>query len=176
MYGSFQSKKKAFKLLVRQKNRERKENLINKIIQSQDKNPELFWKLIKKQKGGHSDNKEMSPITNSKWELYFKSLHNTPLSDNSDTLFNDFITKQLSSVKLETKSDLLDSPITNEEILVAIRKLKTRKACGPDGIKTDMLKAGRFILVGCLNKLFNMIFKSIESPLSVGIWFYCPDT
>ena len=38
---------------------------------------------------------------------------------------------------------LLDTPFSAEEVSVAIAKLKSRKAAGPDGLMAEHLKAGR---------------------------------
>ncbi len=80
IYGAFISKKNVFKSLVKQKYREMKDILIQKIVDSQEKNPEIFWRLLKNLKGNQNENKETSPIAMNEWETYFRSLHNVPLN------------------------------------------------------------------------------------------------
>ncbi len=120
---------KLFKSLVKQKYREMKDILIQKIVDSQEKKPEIFWKLLKNLKGNQNENRETSPTAMNEWETYFRSLHNVPLNNNTDKQFTEYIHSQLTSTQFQTKTKELDSPITNKEILHSIHKLKNKKAC-----------------------------------------------
>ena len=53
-----------------------------------------------------------------------------------------------------------DRPITREEVLLAIQRLKNGKAAGPDGIIGELFKhAGHLaVLVDFLVKFFNVLF------------------
>ena len=85
IYGSFISKKKKFKSLVKCKYRQMREKLLGQIVNSQHQNPQLFWKLMKKLKESkHNDN---NPISLDEWANYFKVLHNIPLAQQSDKKF-----------------------------------------------------------------------------------------
>jgi hypothetical protein len=58
----------------------------------------------------------------------------------------------------------LNSSISDDEIVKAIRGLKRGKAIGLDYISGEMLKDSSNILLPCLNKLFNRIFRSAIYP------------
>ena len=103
-----------------------KKNLIlsvrkKKLIDAR-KNPKLFWKILR--------NKEMtSPQNNipkSEWHKYFSSLFDVQerLSYNiGDLIHND-----------SDHIQILNSNITENEMLIAVSKIKPSKAPGPDGI------------------------------------------
>ena len=54
--------------------------------------------------------------------------------------------------------------MTNQEIFKAINKLKNGKTSGLDLVLNAMLKAGQITLIGCLNKLSNLIFTHSTYP------------
>ena len=70
----------------------------------------------------------------------------------------------LVDLEKENMSNVLDYKVTNQEIFKAITNLKPGKACGLDLILNDMLKAGQTALIGCINKLFNLIFAHSTYP------------
>ena len=49
----------------------------------------------------------------------------------------------------------IDRDFTKEEILEIINKLPTGKACGPDGIKQELIKVTKQNIVNKLVKIFN---------------------
>ena len=51
-----------------------------------------------------------------------------------------------------------DRPITREEVLLAIQRLKNGKAAGPDGIIGELLKHAGHLAVDFLVKFFNVLF------------------
>ena len=52
-----------------------------------------------------------------------------------------------------------DRPITREEVLLAIQRLKNGKAAGPDGIIGEFFKHAGHLAVDFLVKLFNVLFE-----------------
>ena len=58
----------------------------------------------------------------------------------------------------------MNNEITDEEIIAAIRSLKTNKSCGLDMIKNEMLKASMSSCVPIFNKLFNKILNEGTFP------------
>ena len=60
----------------------------------------------------------------------------------------------------------LDLDITETEILTAVKKLNTNKACGQDGIFNEYFINCKDISMPCLLLLFNNIFKSGYFPSS----------
>ena len=51
-----------------------------------------------------------------------------------------------------------DRPITREEVLLAIQRLKNGKAAGPDGIIGEFFKHAGHLAVDFLVKFFNVLF------------------
>ena len=60
--------------------------------------------------------------------------------------------------------DVLDSPITEEEIMRAVEHLKVNKAPGTDGILAEMIKTSLPQILPFLVALFNRIFDTGEYP------------
>ena len=58
----------------------------------------------------------------------------------------------------------MNNEITDEEIIAAIRSLKTNKSYGLDMIKNEMLKASMSSCVPIFNKLFNKILNEGTFP------------
>ena len=52
-----------------------------------------------------------------------------------------------------------DRPITREEVLLAIQRLKNGKAAGPDGINGEFFKHAGHLAVDFLVKFFNVLFE-----------------
>ena len=52
-----------------------------------------------------------------------------------------------------------DRPITREEVLLAIQRLKNGKAAGPDGIIGEFFKHAGHLAVDFLGKFFNVLFE-----------------
>ena len=156
IHGLFISTRKKFRSLVKNKYQDMRVKLLKQISNSQDSNPQEFWKLVNKLKGAKKENS--NPIPMDEWETYFKSLHQTSLVTNPNEAFTKYVNDML---KFNTgiKSDLLDAPIDSGELLRSVKKLKKGKASGPDDIMNEMIKSGGKPLHECLLKLFNMILK-----------------
>ena len=89
------------------------------------------------------------------WHDHFKGIFNQMDStDKSETVTVD-------DNEEEHDSDL-NKDISEEEVMRSIRKLKSGKACGGDGILAEMLKAGGKDVITFLTKVFNAIFDSHE--------------
>ena len=53
----------------------------------------------------------------------------------------------------------LNRPISKEEVLLAFRKLKNKKAVGPDGIIGEMLKNSGTYVIDFFVNFFNALFE-----------------
>jgi hypothetical protein len=60
--------------------------------------------------------------------------------------------------------ELLNKEILAEEVVLALRSLKNKKSCGPDGISNEMLKMCCSCNIDLFVKLFNVISKSGVYP------------
>ena len=97
---------------------------------------------------------------------HFKELHSHP---DLSTLPRSEISFKVNLSTLEQTKDIhnvLDSPISLEEIKNMVKLLKSKKAPGPDKIRNEMLKTGIQFLSTALYKLFNLILHSGFFPKS----------
>ena len=109
----------------------------------------------------HLANYLSSLIDNASWTNYFQNLNSLSEIDKSKiNPLNDI----LADLEKENLSTALDYKVTNQEIFKAINKLKNGRASGLDLVLNEMLKAGQTTLIGCLNKLFNLIFTHSTYP------------
>ena len=68
-----------------------------------------------------------------------------------------------------TSNEMLDSPITENEIKQAIKSLKSNKACGPDRMTNEMLKFGVHSLLTPLGKVFLILYSPLVYILATGL-------
>ena len=92
-------------------------------------------------------------ISEQEWFNHFQKVLE---QDNQDEDFDDFE---------NCESDVYDDrPITREEVLLAIQRLKNGKAAGPDGIIGELLKHAGHLAVDFLVKFFNVLFDRGRYP------------
>ena len=124
----------------------------------QDSDLSSFWKTLKSM----NDNfEESSPpqISEEEWINYFSKLH-------SNKQLNDFqkkVAKSEPQVEFTYTNDLannLNAQISNEEIKIAVKNLKTRKSAYSGRIKNEMIKVSLPELWKMLSYLFNLILKT----------------
>ena len=143
--------RKIYKTLIRKKKMGYKREKVRRLA-SFDKDPRSFWRELK-QLSGRKKRVLSKDITDCEWYEHFKCVFseiNTPFSN--FTFRNDAVNDNI-----ETLADLNRS-INPQEVREAIRKLKTGKAHGTDGILADMLKVAGETAVQFLTKLFSVLF------------------
>ena len=119
------------------------------------KDPQRFWSLIKFNNKANSFNNEIKAAA---WLDYFESLL---YKENQEALSM----LDLSMFDINSNSEeLLNSPISNEEILRSIYKLKEGKAQGIDGVGAEFYKHTCLEITPILNILFNKILASGDIP------------
>ena len=64
------------------------------------------------------------------------------------------------------REEFRESETTKKEIIRVIRKLKRKKAAGPDGIKNEAWKAGLLQLIDPLHEYINIAWKREKFPRS----------
>lgn len=172
IYGTFRKKKKEFKRMVAIKNKEAKNKLLDKLAQCQDKDPNTYWKMIKRLRDSKT---KQNPISLDEWAGYFKNLHNVSLVKEIDTDFTEKIESALAEkISTQSISEVLDKEFTMDEVLKGIKALKNRKSAGPDAITNEMLKAGSSALYSSILKLFNLILISERFPTQWATGFLIP--
>ena len=70
IYGKFQVLKKQFKKLIKQKNKEAKDNIMKQIMECEGRDPKMFWNLLNDLRGKNKEN--INPINLNTWTSYFK--------------------------------------------------------------------------------------------------------
>ncbi len=149
--------KSIFNKNMKIKERKFKENILNNLENLKGQNPSEYWKLFNKLKCNQSsESNEIDPVT---WQKYYKSL----LKENYDCPDN--FKTELETLEMNAKDiKTLDTPITDREILAAIRFLKNKKSPGPDSILNEMIKFSKHHMMPLLNKMFNFILENSCFP------------
>ena len=140
--------RREYKNLIYRKKKDFNNLMINKLIESINCQ-ESFWKQIHEmmpRKKMISNNIQME-----NWFQHFKLL--LEKEDEQDVVVNNEVLNED-----QDNNHVLNRPITEEEILLAIRKLKLRKAAGPDGLVGEFYKYANEIFVPFFVKFFNFLF------------------
>ncbi|XP_077996531.1 uncharacterized protein LOC144449832 [Glandiceps talaboti] len=98
------------------------------------------------------------------WYKYFSSLYkeqsdNVPfhMSEEYTHLFQSAVDDVIPAAVEDIDYDILNCPITDEEILASISSLKNGKSAGPDNILGEFFKSSPQVLLPYLKALFNRI-------------------
>ena len=114
--------RKHFRKLRKNKYREYKQNLLNKLDNLQENNPKEYWNLLDKlKKINDNSNASSNNVPLNEWHAYFKTLLTTDQKlDHVDNRLKSEL-KHLENQKIFNE---LDYKITAEEISRAVNKLK----------------------------------------------------
>ena len=169
LLNDFKILRNRYKKLLNKKKRFHTMDILDKLENLEESNPTAFWKLFDKLKEKRQNPNDQ--IATEEWIKLFSSQMNGDNTIDRDRLelLNDFV--ETNKDKIFNK---LNFSITNDEISSAIRKLKRGKACGPDLILNEMLKAGQHFLLPTIHKLFNKILLNAEFPSSWRTNFLTP--
>jgi hypothetical protein len=92
-----------------------------------------------------------------RWREHFNSLLNRPHPTIQDQ-------NLIENANLQFPSEIADNPPTEEEIRMAITRLKNRKAPGIDTIPAEALKAGGELIVSQLKSLYATVWNKTDVP------------
>lgn len=120
------------------------------------KNPNAFWNCIKRSQPKIL--KSEPNISADTWYTYFKDLfsHAHTDDDEQESIFE--------NLRQNRDDSLLDSRITDAEIIRSVNSLRGSCASGLDGICVEMLQSTVHISLPYLNKLFNHILDNGNFP------------
>ena len=149
---------KTFKDLMRSKENEHKLKLKNRL--SEAKNINELWNIVK---AGKKQKTCVNSISSDDWLKYFEKLLNTtnPLEEQHQEEvrnYMDWHDKECLDCRQEN-NDILDKPITVQEINNEIDNLPSKKSPGIDGIVNEILRNARCVLGPLLCRLFNCILE-----------------
>jgi hypothetical protein len=139
--------RREYKNLLKRKKKQFNDDLLNQLLNSISSQKD-FWKSMKS-----LSCKQMQPlnaITIEDWFVYFKSLLEKEVNDMGD-MFQD---------QNDFDNMYFNRPISREEIQLALKKLKNKKAAGPDGIVAEFLKNAckSQMVMDYFVKFFNSLF------------------
>uniref|UniRef100_A0A0N7ZBB2 Reverse transcriptase domain-containing protein n=1 Tax=Scylla olivacea TaxID=85551 RepID=A0A0N7ZBB2_SCYOL len=146
-------KSKKYKAELKRVHNKEKENMLIKLKANRNKDPKTYWKILKENDG----NKSKTTLTLADFHQHFKNL-SEEISESDKHL------SELESATIESgEEETLNEPITEHEVLKAIRKLKNDKAPGYDDIVNEYIKSTKNML-NLYVKFFNRILDTGYLP------------
>ena len=153
---------KQYKKLVKRSRRQYRNQILNKMADIREQDPQQYWKLLANLKQSDQNSPDpVSAISPQDWASFFSNLY----KDDPNTPENrKLIETKVKELENEPWFNELNVSIKHSEITVAVQKLKKRKATGLDGISNEMLIASAPIFAPTLQVLFNKILTSGQYP------------
>lgn len=123
-----------------------------KLLEIKDNDPTQFWKIIKSMREWGKEKPDPADgIKPETWKHYYQSLLNKPNAKPMET----------PPGRVDPE---LDKPLLLEELQAAIKRAKSGKAFGPDGIQIEFIKYSTEGIIKILLRLMQMIFKNTMFP------------
>ncbi len=145
------TRRKRYRTLLKDKKQTYKTEKVKNLLDKRNDSKQ-FWKEVRSVNRVAQQRPDISEL---EWTNHFKSALGTELTSAQPVVIDE---EDPPSV------DVLDSPITEEEIMRAVEHLKTSKAPGTDGILAEMIKTSLPQILPFLVALFNRIFDIGEYP------------
>ena len=158
---NFNITKRNYKKLLKQKESCYIHSIRDKLIDTLNKDPQLFWKSIKYLKKDQYDEDTNNPVKLDTWFDYFSALYSK-----KSMLDDQFEIHNIDSPVIPELHTFLNKIITVKEVKLAISILKNGKAPGEDRVLNKVLKSGELTLPDSLCKIFNIVFASERYPCS----------
>ena len=151
---------KTYKQTLKRKKDKFHEDKISEIIKATETDLNTFWKVLKTT----SDNLETKSKDSPKEDEllnHFQQLHST----HNLNIEHDNIIENLKSIeRSRDQFEELDAPITENELMNKVKKIKLKKATYSDRISNKIIKSSFDILIKGFIKVFNLILKSGNFP------------
>lgn len=163
--------KKLYKGLLQRKKRVHFAKIADELELIQDTDPKRYWEFwrSKKCRSQPTDYIDLNTFTD-----FYKKQNENIRSEGFDLAIMDSIKKCIHNVQGDTMltnneplNDILNAPISHDEIIFALKKAKARKAPGIDGIPVELYKHGKDTIDYSLVALFNKVF---ENGIYPTIW------
>jgi len=149
--------KTSFKNQCKREKLEYQKNCRRKLIESR-KEPKQFWSYIRNTENIIDSNvSDTDNISSNGWFDYFQSLLN-------DDNVEDININETPNNEIQPDNDILNRPITENEIKCSIKNLHKNKSPGPDGICIEIYKHTLDTISPFLYRLFNEILESGSFP------------
>ena len=146
--------KRQYKKLLIETEKQFKKKIYTSLTTFEKDNPKGFWEAVQNLKNNTSSKRVQSDsVDPESWFNYFKHLHgNSDLPNTSPT-------------PTPTQcNNIINTPISLEEITNRVKKLKSNKASASDLISNEMIKFSQNTIIPSLQKLFNLVFKFENFP------------
>ena len=143
--------RKRYRTLLKDKKQIYKTEKVKKLLDKRN-DAKQFWKEVRSVNRMAQQQPDISEL---EWTNHFKRALGTEPTSAQPVVIDE---EDPPSV------DVLDSPITEEDIMRAVEHLKTNKAPGTDGIVAEMIKTSLSQILPFLVALFNRIFDTEEYP------------
>ena len=143
---------KQYKQTIARNIRSFNQNRIEKLRKLKSSDSKEYWKILNPK----TENKDSKASLNDLFN-YFKDINS---QDNSQT-YTDINNNNISELNEE-----INRPISESEILKAVKQLKNNKSSGIDNIKNEHIKSTINIMLPIYTKLFNLVFNSGKIPES----------
>lgn len=163
--------KRVYKKLIRRLKRNFHSELLDKIQISAECNPKEFWNLVNSIKQNHSGGVSGN-ISPAEWFSYFKNLNKVNFS--SENTSNEALFVKDLHVWATRSNEILDKPISIEEVYDLSKRLKNNKASANDSVTNEIIKSSVGILASYFVKLFNMVLSSGVFPRAWSEGFIVP--
>ena len=111
-----------------------------------------FWDYYKKKCPKQYNS--LVEIPADRWVSHTEQLYSCPIYEVPDL-----------GEPIQRENNSLDAPITNNEISDQLKKIKEKKACGPDGLGGGIIKSCFHTIFMFLCTFFNLIYASASYPL-----------
>ena len=146
--------KKEHKKLIRKKKNMFLRSKYVEIEKLRFSKPKQFWQYFKKKK----NTKQNNEISVENFYTHFKHLYNDVFYCNNEDANN--FCEEHDFTDYDCAFDELNTPITNAEILNAVKSLKREKSAGPDFLLNEYFIQLIDILGSHICSIFNAIFES----------------
>ena len=155
----------------------RMENIISRMTRDNPEDRYLLWKIKRIINRENKDEftetkdsngnriKEPSQIKE-RYAEYYENLYKTRAIEERNKEWCNHVDLMILGYEKSNKfeNNMMNKPINMNEITTAIKQLKKRKACGPDGIPNEVLIFGGHGIHRILLEMFNTIFETENIP------------
>ena len=155
---SYCKSRREYKNLLKHKKKQYKDRQLSELLDTLGNQSE-FWKKVNQLAPKHT--RTENNISIDMWYQHFRTVLETDDSVNhevEDDILGDIVGD------VEGDMDLINEPITKDEVTRALISLKNGKAPGPDGIIGEIFKNASDVVLDFFVKLFNEIFNKGVYP------------
>ena len=147
-----QNKSRKYKRTMNKHIRKHKFQTKQKLRKLNKHKPKEFWKIINNLEKKSED----ASLPINQFYEYFKELNALP--DTHENIEP--------NINIHDNDEIINSPITREEITKCAKQLKNNKAFGNDNILNEHIKTTLALMLPIYEKLFNLVFDSGSIPCS----------